>query len=78
MSENILAQKQYDQRLRCLIQTTDDLDLAVRHGVPRSAQQSALSYAVSVGWFIWNQSSGFAPQNLRDHPVGADSAQSNR
>ncbi len=31
MSENCRAQKQYDHRLRLLIQDTRDLDLAVRH-----------------------------------------------
>jgi putative transposase len=36
MSENCRTQKQYDHRLRLLIQNTRDLDLAVRHGVPRS------------------------------------------
>jgi transposase-like protein len=35
MSENCRTQKQYDHRLRQLIQNTRDLDLAVRHGVPR-------------------------------------------
>ena len=29
-------QRRYDHRLRDLVQTTGDLDLAVRHGVPRS------------------------------------------
>ena len=35
MSDKNHKQKQYDHRLRELIQTTGDLDLAPRHGVPR-------------------------------------------
>ena len=42
MSENSRIQKQYDHRLRRLIQTTGDLDLAVRHGVPRSTTRGWL------------------------------------
>ena len=42
MSENCRTQKQYDHRLRRLIQTTRDLDLAVRHGVPRSTARGWL------------------------------------
>ena len=42
MSENCRTQKQYDHRLRRLIQTTGDLDLAVRHGVPRSTARGWL------------------------------------
>ena len=42
MSENCRTQKQYDYRLRRLIQTTGDLDLAVRHGVPRSTARGWL------------------------------------
>ena len=30
------TQRRYDHRLRDLVQTTGDLDLAIRHGVPRS------------------------------------------
>ena len=36
MPENTHTQKQYDHRLRRLVQTTGDLDLAAQHGVPRS------------------------------------------
>ena len=42
MSENSRIQKQYDHRLRQLIQNTRDLDLAVRHGVPRSTARGWL------------------------------------
>ena len=42
MSENCRTQKQYDHRLRQLIQNTRDLDLAVRHGVPRSTARGWL------------------------------------
>ncbi|MCP4781935.1 MAG: transposase family protein, partial [Fuerstiella sp.] len=42
MSENCRTQKQYDHRLRLLIQNTRDLDLAVRHGVPRSTARGWL------------------------------------
>lgn len=42
MSENTRIQKQYDYRLRRLIQTTGDLDLAIRHGVPRSTARGWL------------------------------------
>ena len=30
------TQRRYDHRLRILVQTTGDLELAIRHGVPRS------------------------------------------
>ena len=40
--ENTHPQKQYDHRLRRLIQNTGDLDLAVRHGVPRSTARGWL------------------------------------
>ena len=42
MPENTHTQKQYDHRLRRLIQNTGDLDLAVRHGVPRSTARGWL------------------------------------
>jgi len=42
MAENTHIQKQYDHRLRRLIQTTGDLELAVRHGVPRSTARGWL------------------------------------
>ena len=42
MSENCRTQKQYDHRLRQLIQNTRDLDLAIRHGVPRSTARDWL------------------------------------
>ncbi|MCP4758778.1 MAG: hypothetical protein GY876_04840, partial [Planctomycetes bacterium] len=42
MSENCRTQKQYDHRLRLLIQNTRNLDLAVRHGVPRSTARGWL------------------------------------
>jgi len=43
MPENTRIQKQYDHRLRQLIQNTRDLDLAVRHGVPRSTARGWLN-----------------------------------
>ena len=36
MATTTRIQRRYDDRLRVLVQTTGDLDLAVRHGVPRS------------------------------------------
>ena len=45
MPENTHTQNQYDHRLRRLIQTTGDLDLAVRHGVPRSTARGWLRQA---------------------------------
>ena len=42
MAENTHIQKQYDHRLCRLIQTTGDLELAVRHGVPRSTARGWL------------------------------------
>lgn len=42
MTASTHTQKQYDHRLRQLIQTTGDLDLAVRHGVPRSTARGWL------------------------------------
>ena len=60
MSENCRTQKQYDHRLRLLIQNTRDLDLAVRHeslvldincptphlaGKPRPHQTEFVSFA---------------------------------
>ena len=42
MSDKNHKQKQYDPRLRELIQTTGDLDLATRHGVPRSTARGWL------------------------------------
>ena len=45
MPENTHTQKQYDHRLRRLIQKTGDLDLAVRYGVPRSTARGWLKQA---------------------------------
>ena len=45
MPENTHIQKQYDHRLRRLIQKTGDLDLAVRYGVPRSTARGWLKQA---------------------------------
>lgn len=42
MPENTHTQRQYDHRLRRLIQTTGDLDLAVRYDVPRSTARGWL------------------------------------
>jgi hypothetical protein len=42
MAENTHIQKQHDHRLRRLIQTSGDHDLAVRHGVPRSTARGWL------------------------------------
>ena len=48
MFENCLTQKQYDHRLRRLIQTTGDLDLTIRHGVPRSTTRGWLRQSRTV------------------------------
>ena len=45
MPENTHTQKQYDHRLRRLIQNTGDLELAVRYGVPRSTARGWLKQA---------------------------------
>ena len=45
MAENTHPQKQYDHRLRRLIQNTGDLELAVRYGVPRSTARGWLKQA---------------------------------
>jgi hypothetical protein len=45
MSDSLRTQQRYDHRLRQLIQTTGDLDLAVRHGVPRSTARGWLKQA---------------------------------
>ena len=42
MPENTQTPKQYDHRLRRPIQTTGDLDLAVRYGVPCSTARGLL------------------------------------
>ena len=47
MPENSHIQKQYDHRLRRLIQKTGDLDLAIRHGVPRSTARGWLKQATT-------------------------------
>ena len=36
-------QRRYDHRLRELVQTTGDVDLAIRHGVPRSTARGWLT-----------------------------------
>ena len=46
MPENTRSQKQYDHRLRLLIQNTGDLDLAVRYGVPRSTARAAVYHNI--------------------------------
>ncbi len=45
MPENTHTQEQYNHRLRRLIQKTGDLELAVRHGVPRSTARGWLKQA---------------------------------
>ena len=45
MPDNTQTQKQYDHRLRRLIQITGDFDLAVRHGVPLSTARGWLEQA---------------------------------
>jgi len=42
MRHNCQTQKQYDHRLRSLIQTTGDLDLAIRYGTARSTARGWL------------------------------------
>ncbi len=43
MSSTTRTQRRYDHRLRELVQTTSDVELAIRHGVPRSTAR---------GWLI--------------------------
>ena len=43
MSSTTRIQRRYDHRLRALVQTTGDLGLAVRHGVPRSTARGWLT-----------------------------------
>ena len=43
MSSTTRIQRRYDHRLRALIQTTGDIGLAVRHGVPRSTARGWLT-----------------------------------
>ena len=45
MTASTHTQKQYDHRLRRLIQTTGDLELAVGHGVPRSTARGWLKHS---------------------------------
>ena len=45
MSDKNREQKQYDHRLRERIRATGDLDLAMRHGVPRSTARGWLKQA---------------------------------
>ena len=52
MPENTQIQKQYDHRLRRLIQQTGDVDLAVRYGVPRSTARGWLKQARTDVVFI--------------------------
>ena len=49
MSDKNREQKQSDHRFRELIQATSDLDLAVRHGVPRSTARGWLKQAKTAG-----------------------------
>jgi len=49
MSGKNREQKQSNHRLRELIQATSDLDLAVRHGVPRSTARGWLKQAKTAG-----------------------------
>ena len=41
------TQRRYDHRLRQLVQTTGDIDLATRHGVPRSTARCWLTKATA-------------------------------
>ena len=43
MSSTTRIQRRYDHRLRALVQTTGDLELAIRHGVPRSTARGWLT-----------------------------------
>ena len=45
MAENTHTQKQYDHRLRLLIQKSGDLALSVRYGFPRSTARGWLKQA---------------------------------
>ena len=42
MSSITRSQRRYDHRLRTLVQTTGDIDLGIRHGVPRSTARGWL------------------------------------
>ena len=43
MSSTTRCQRRYDHRLRTLVQTTGDIDLGIRHGVPRSTARGWLT-----------------------------------
>ena len=43
MSSITRSQRRYDHRLRTLVQTTGDIDLGIRHGVPRSTARGWLT-----------------------------------
>jgi putative transposase len=43
MTTSIRTQRKYDHRLSALVRTTGDIDLAVRHGVPRSTARGWLT-----------------------------------
>ena len=43
MSTTTRTQRRYDHRLRELVQTTGDVELATRHGVPRSTARGWLT-----------------------------------
>ncbi len=43
MSSTTRTQRRYDHRLRELVQTTGDVELAIRHGVPRSTARGWLT-----------------------------------
>ena len=42
MSDSFRTQQRYDHRLRQLVQSTGKMDLAIRHGVPRSTARGWL------------------------------------
>ena len=43
MSSTTRIQRRYDHRLRALVQTTGDIDLGIRHGVPKSTARGWLT-----------------------------------
>ena len=69
MSDKNREQKQYDDRLRCLIQAADDLDLATRHGVPRSTARGWLKQAKTAMGELFLVDVAHAPAKLHLHTL---------
>jgi hypothetical protein len=60
MTSSTRTQQRYDHRLRRLIQTTGDLDLAVSHGVPRSMARGWLKNSGIAGTSEFDPSDTFS------------------